>query len=352
MKTHKVIGLMSGTSLDGLDIAYCEFKNQDSSWMYSIIIAETIEFPETLLNKLQLSPMMSGEDLCKFHNEFGRYIGHSVNSFIRKHKIKPDLISSHGHTIFHQPDNRFTLQIGSGAEIAAVTGIDTVCDFRSTDIALGGQGAPLVPIGDELLFKNYDYCLNIGGIANISTNYNNKRIAWDICPSNMLLNYYAHKLDFEYDIGGQLAKNGKANQELLNELLNIEYHKLSYPKSLGREYVFNHYLPIITKLERNSNNILRTLIEMISQLIYNDICKLKNGVILATGGGSFNTFLIEQMKAKGLEIVLPDAQTISYKEALIFAFLGLLRKNNQLNTLQSVTGSSRNSISGAIYSGK
>ncbi len=352
MKKFTVIGLMSGTSLDGLDIAYCEFTQIDSKWHYSILEAETIEYSNDLKLKLQNAPKMSGEELSKFNNEFGRFIGNSVKSFITKTGLSPELISSHGHTIYHQPVHHFTFQIGSGAEIASITGIETVCDFRSTDVALGGQGAPLVPIGDELLFNNYDYCLNIGGIANISTNLDNKRIAWDICPANMLLNYYAKELGCEYDEGGKLASEGKLNSELLHELLSIDYHYAPYPKSLGREYVFNNFIPLISKYESNKFNILNTLIEMISVLIHKEIHKLKKGSILTTGGGAFNTYLIQRMKEKNLEIVLPDYQTISYKEALIFAFLGLLRKSEQVNTLKTVTGSSRNSIGGAIYLGK
>ncbi len=352
MKIYTIIGLMSGTSLDGLDVAYCKFSHEVSKWQYSIEKAKTIEYPKELSLKLQNAHQMTGENLLKFDNELGRFLGNSVKSFMEKYHLNPELISSHGHTIFHQPENQFTLQIGNGAEIASITGIDTVCNFRTTDIALGGQGAPLVPIGDELLFNKFDFCLNIGGIANISTNINSKRFAWDICPANMLLNYFASKLGFVYDKDGDIAKTGVINKELLSALLEIEYHKLPYPKSLGREYVFDKYLPTIIKYESNINNILCTLVEMISELIYQEVYKIGKGTILATGGGAFNTFLVEQMRKKGLEIKLPDSQIISYKEALIFAFLGLLRKTKQINTLKSVTGSSRNSIGGAIFSGK
>lgn len=352
MEKYQVIGLMSGTSLDGLDIALCEFSKSDEKWKYKILKAQTNKFSKELITKIQLAPNLSGEDLFKLHNEFGRFSGHSVVHFLEKNKSDVLIVASHGHTIFHQPLNSFTCQIGSGAEIAAITGIDTVCDFRTTDVAIGGQGAPLVPIGDELLFSEFDFCLNIGGIANISTRSQNQRVAWDICPANMILNFFANKINLEYDKDGEIAKSGRINHDLLEALIEIDFHKSSYPKSLGREYVFDVYLPIISKFESNINNILCTVVEMISILTKKSLSENNQGSIFVTGGGAFNSFLIERFREHELNIYLPDSQIISFKEALIFAFLGLLRKLERKNVLRTVTGSSRDSVSGAIYSGK
>ena len=226
MKQHsgnkfKVIGMMSGTSLDGLDLAAVEFILNNGRWNFSLISGETITYPEKWLNKLQKAPNLTGEQLIELHSEYGKFVGLEINKFIKKTGFVPDLIASHGHTVFHQPEKHFTFQAGNGAEIAAVTKITTVADFRTGDIALGGQGAPLVPIGDQLLFSEYDYCLNLGGFANISFESNQKQIAFDTGPANIILNYFAEKQGFKYDQNGNLGKRGKINPALLEKLNNI-----------------------------------------------------------------------------------------------------------------------------------
>jgi anhydro-N-acetylmuramic acid kinase len=352
MTKYKVIGLMSGTSLDGLDIAFCEFELEGRKWQYSIHHAETIPYSKSWQKKLSmLNTKSKSIEIAKINVEYGQLIGKLSKNFIIKHNIKPQFISSHGHTIFHQPENKLTLQIGHGASIAAETNLPVVCDFRSIDVALGGQGAPLVPIGDKLLFPEFNFCLNLGGFANISFEKNKKRIAFDICPVNTILNMIAKQTGQDYDKDGNLARQGSINENLLTELNNIDFYNHICPKSLGKEWLYNNFFPLINKYNINHKDKLRTLTEHIAIQISKIInLKPSNQKILVTGGGTYNKFLIETIKAKTKnEIVIPANILIDYKEALIFAFLGVLRFRNKINTLNSVTGASKQSIGGAIY---
>lgn len=345
VRSYWVIGIMSGTSLDGLDIAFCEFWTT-KSWQYRIHFAETINYTNEWKNKLYKAHLLSGYELTELHKDYGILIGESINAFIEKHRIPHiDLIASHGHTVFHQPDKQINLQIGNGAYIAALTGISTVYDFRTLDIALGGQGAPLVPLGDELLFSQYTYCLNIGGISNISFKQHQKRVAFDICPSNMVLNFLAQQKGLPYDKNGNLARTGKIDYTLLLKLNQLSYYQIQYPKSLGREWVEREFLPLLVEYPTSTENKLATCTEHIAYQI--GMCSQYNGKMLITGGGSHNTFLLERIsKYTKAQIVVPDKNTVDFKEALIFAFLGLLRWKGKINVLSSVTGAKSNSISG------
>jgi anhydro-N-acetylmuramic acid kinase len=278
------------------------------------------------------------------------FCGNSVKEFIKTNHIHDvEYIASHGHTVFHQPESGFSLQIGSGAVIAATSQIKTICDFRSGDVANLGQGAPLVPIGDKLLFSEYYACLNLGGFSNISYDINNNRIAYDICPANIVLNHFAKYYKQEYDKNGSIAKTGELIEELYNELNTIEYYQKATPKSLGREWLEKHFMPIISKYDKqNKNNILYSLVEHISYQISNELKDKEN--CLVTGGGAFNTFLIEQIQKKtACKLVIPDSNIVSFKEALIFAFLGYLRNIEEINCLASYTGARKDSCIGAIY---
>ncbi len=351
MKRYNVIGIMSGTSLDGLDIAYCNFLFSNNRWHYNILHAETIEYKPSWRQELQKLETLSGRELWAFHTKFGHFIGKQVDNFIKKHNLTIDFVCSHGHTVFHQPHLGFTSQIGDGASIAAECKKSVICDFRSTDVALGGQGAPLVPIGDKLLFDEYEFCLNIGGICNISFDKNGKRIAWDIAPANMILNYYASKINISFDEDGKIAEGGKTNIDLLNNLNNINYYKIDYPKSLGREYVFKHFVPLIDKYNLSISDILNTITEHISLEIAHSTNFLNNKQILITGGGALNKFLIKRIQFHNKnKIIIPDKNIIDFKEALIFAFLGVLRFENKINCLKEVTGALEDNIGGAIYS--
>ncbi|MFN5346985.1 MAG: anhydro-N-acetylmuramic acid kinase [Bacteroidota bacterium] len=357
MKNDIIIGLMSGTSMDGLDLCACEFKNNKNSIEFRIIHADTIPYSEEWRKKLWNAPELSGEKLIKLNHDLGTYYGKTTLAFIERNHLRPTLISSHGHTIFHQPQNGFTLQIGSGANIAALTGIDTICDFRSKDVALGGQGAPLVPIGDQFLFSNYEACLNLGGIANISFFQEGKQIAFDICPVNMALNYYAEKLNLNYDNKGQIASTGKIIQSLLDDLNRLSFYSEKGPKSLGKEWFDKYFLPVINESEKQNNStiadILRTIVEHIS-IQHSQIFSENNikGPVLISGGGALNDFLISRIISNSsTDIYIPDSNVINYKEALIFAFLGWLYCENKTNTLSSATGAKKDSIGGALYKG-
>lgn len=346
-----VIGLMSGTSLDGLDIVYVEF-NKSRIKNFKIVFSETISYDDYWKCNLTNSINKTKEELVALDLEYGKYLGEKVNLFISSNKIlNVDFIASHGHTVLHQPNKGITLQIGSGQKIMNITNKKVVCDFRTQDVIFGGQGAPLVPIGDELLFFNYDACLNLGGFANISYKQNSKRIAFDICPVNIVLNYYVSKLNFEYDDEGKIASKGVVNNKLLENLNSLEFYKKMHPKSLGLEWVKENILPLIDHFGLDVKDILRTFIEHIAIQISNAAKESKT--ILITGGGAFNKFLINRIEfLTDSKIIIPDDSTINYKEALIFALLGLLKLDNQINCLSSVTGASKDHSSGVIFTPK
>ncbi|MFA4852433.1 MAG: anhydro-N-acetylmuramic acid kinase [Bacteroidales bacterium] len=350
MNNYKVIGVMSGTSLDGVDIAYCNFSEDNSKWSYCIEYAETFPYSDTWKETLSTLDNSTAFRFVSVHKEYGHFLGKLVSDFIAKHHILPDFVASHGHTIFHQPDKRITCQIGDGAAIAAECGIPVVCDFRSVDVALGGQGAPLVPIGDKFLFPDFDYCLNLGGFANISYECNAKRIAFDISPVNIVLNRIAENSGKAYDDNGNLASAGYVNRELLNMLNDLEYYKKIHPKSLGKEWVMQYFNPLIDKFNLPDEDKLCTICEHIAFQIASVVNLAENKNMLVTGGGAYNSFLIVRLEEYcKCKIIIPDAKTIEYKEALIFAFLGVLRMNNKNNSLSSVTGATRDNISGAVY---
>lgn len=348
MKVYNVLGMMSGTSLDGVDLAFCEFTF-DGKWKYLIKCAETIHYPNEWINCLSTLINTDALTLTQINADYGRYLGTLAKDFIDKNNISPDFISSHGHTIFHQPDKGFTLQIGEGSYISAITGLPVVFNFRVLDVALGGQGAPLVPIGDHLLFNEFDYCLNLGGIANISFENNGKRIAFDICPVNIVLNYLAAITGSKYDSNGTIAAKGQVVSSLLNHLNQLDYYKKNPPKSLGREWINHHFLPLIIKDLSTIENKLRTVAEHISNQIAQVVNSLPRGKLLVTGGGAKNVFLVKLLKSKiSSEVIIPDVETIDFKEALIFAFLGVMRWRCEINTLASVTGASKDSCGGTI----
>lgn len=351
MEVYKVIGIMSGTSLDGLDLAFCTFRHDQKKWFYSIDAAQTIGYSTAWKESLRNVESASALDLAKIHSDYGHYIGEAVKDFISTIPVRPDFISSHGHTVFHQPGKKLTLQIGHGAAIAAIAGIPAICDFRSTDVALGGQGAPLVPIGDALLFGEYDYCLNIGGIANISYQANTQRLAFDICPANMVLNYLVSGLGMDYDKDGMLAAKGTVNKSLLKAFSSLPFYSVAPPKSLGKEWIFEQFIPLLEHSNLTIEDKLATVCEHIAREIYRALPENKNTQsLLITGGGAFNLHLLERIHKNGsLQVVVPDKETINFKEALIFAFLGVLRMRNEPNCLQSVTGALRDNVGGAIY---
>jgi len=349
MKSYVSIGVMSGTSLDGLDLAACRFTF-DRTWNFETIKAVTVPYSHKWVNRLSSAADLNALDFAFLNKDFGKFIGKQVAEFSADLPQKPDLVSSHGHTVFHQPQNKLTVQIGNGASIAVYSGLPTVCDFRSQDVALDGQGAPLVPIGDELLFGDYEYCLNLGGIANISFRENGERKAFDICPANMAFNLFIKELGFQYDLDGNYGRTGKVQEELLHLLNQLDFYQQKGPKSLGREWFEEEFLPLIHSFQLSPTDTLRTLYEHVSDQLSLAVDQYPKGRMLITGGGAHNVYLIELFSEKTKhKTIVPSAQIIDFKEAIIFAFLGVLRLREEPNCLKSVTGANYDHTGGAIY---
>jgi anhydro-N-acetylmuramic acid kinase len=350
MNTNEIfaIGLMSGTSLDGIDLVYVKFLKNNISF-FEILEAETVSYSLEWRQELQRAIHFCSSSLAVLDISYGVHLGNILHRFIGKHKIDTiDFIASHGHTILHQPDKGITLQIGSGAEIVKITQKRVVCDFRTQDVKLGGQGAPLVPIGDALLFSEFEFCLNLGGFSNVSYQKKGQRIAFDICPVNIVLNFYANKVGFAFDKQGEIAAKGVVNSHLLDALNTLDYYQLAAPKSLGLEWVQKEIFPLIARYKVEVPEALRTFVEHIAIQIAS-VVKNSNSV-LVTGGGVFNAFLIERIQHHSNGKLVASSNTlVNYKEALIFAFLGRLRIDNQINCLKSVTGARKNHSSGVVY---
>lgn len=351
MKSLTVIGCMSGTSLDGLDLCAVKFTQDEGIYDFEILCAETIAYADKLKTDLDQAFYKSPEELNQIDRNFGIFIGKGLDAFISRNNLEGqiDLIGSHGHTIFHDPSNEITVQIGDGQAIADEVALPVINNFRIKDVELGGQGAPLVPIGDKHLFGKYESCLNLGGISNISFDRNGERIAFDIGPANMPLNRIVkEKFGFEYDAGGKIAAKGEVNQELFTALENLEYYKIEPPKSLAREWIEGELFPQLNKFESISiEDKLRTLIEHEVAEIIRVFHKYAISSCLVTGGGAHNNLFIDRLKSlANTEVIIPQKELIEFKEALIFAFLAYLNANDQINTLASVTGASKDSIGG------
>lgn len=350
MNSWKVIGLMSGTSLDGVDVAGCTFHPGKDNYTFRIAHATTFRYDDHWSEALSRLHQASAMEYHRVHVDYGHFLGKTVNEFIRRSGFRPDIIASHGHTIFHQPAAGFTAQVGDGSAIAAETGITVVCDFRSADVAMGGQGAPLVPFGDRMLFGEYDACLNLGGFSNLSREEKGQRIAFDICPVNIVLNRLAGQLGEPYDPEGRLAASGSLNDNLLNKLDALPYYKASAPKSLRREWLETAFMPIILEAGLPARDALRTVCEHIARQIDNALGSGMGQSVLVTGGGAWNNFLIERLKVRSARnLVIPEPGLVDYKEALVFALLGLQRYLGQVNVLRSVTGCRLDHSAGALW---
>jgi len=335
---------MSGSSLDGLDLCVVDFGKTEDKWVYEIIHSETVEIPNQLREQLEKSPKLSSESLLTIDHNYGQWIGERVNTIVQP----LDLIAIHGHTVFHSPEKGLSLQIGNGEIIHQLTNVPTVINFRNLDIQLGGQGAPLVSMGEKLLFPEFDGFLNLGGICNGSFNPDANWIAGDIGPFNQVLNFYSEKLESPFDDKGQLASSGEMIQSLLDSWNSLDFFKSPFPKSLGNQWVKDHFLQ---DYAYPPTDVLRTFSTFISVKIADILNQYQPQRVMVTGGGAYNTFLVDQIrKQTKVEIVIPDKQLVEFKEALIFAFLGLLRIRNQPNVLSSCTGASKDSSSGDIYS--
>ena len=397
---YRVIGLMSGSSLDGLDIAFVELQEHAGKWAYDIKAADCYVYTDEWISKLKNSTKLNALDYQLLHTAYGQYIGEQVNNFIEEKNLQYQvaLIASHGHTTFHIPSKKMTAQLGDGAAIAAVTRLPVVTDLRAMDVALGGQGAPIVPIGEKLLLGGYDYFLNLGGIANISFRPHPKPlsereglsetlkekhllfsesssppssfgeggredevfIAFDVCPANRVLNLLANETGKEYDDAGKIAASGKVSIQLLDKLNKLDYYKLPFPKSLANDFGTDIVYPLIRDSGLEIRDSLATYVEHIAFQVKKSIhyspLTTHHSRLLATGGGAFNNFLIERLKENldelKIEVVIPDKNLVNYKEALIMALIGVLRWRQENNVLSSVTGASRDSIGGALWNGQ
>ncbi len=351
---YSLIGLMSGTSGDGLDVAYAHFEHQ-GDWNFEIVNAKTIPFPEELGRKITRAYSLSGLELAQLDVDFGKWMGEQVRDFCREFQINPMAVASHGHTVFHQPTKGLSLQIGNGWALHAASGKRIINDFRMLDLQLGGQGAPLVPIGDKLLFPKVDFCLNLGGIANISMEKEGSRIAFDCSPFNLLLNAEANKLGKAFDEGGSIARSGKICQALMEALDQLPFYTKKSAKSLGREEMENDYMPLIADFGLSPADVMRTLVEHFAAQIASVIrtfASHKRPLILITGGGAYHTFFIERLDhflEKNWFLYEASSKLIEFKEALIFAFLGVLKLRNENNCLASATGASHDSSGGTVY---
>ena len=350
MKECFVIGLMSGTSLDGLDIAYCSFSF-NKSWSYKILAFKTINYTPSYKERLRNAPILETSLLTNLSEDFGMLMAENVKNFVEDNSISQiDLIASHGHTVFHEPENGITLQIGNPKPIYDLLNIPVAYDFRTQDVSLGGQGAPLVPFVDQLLFSEYDACLNLGGFSNISFDDNGIRVAFDICPVNIVLNLWANKLGFDFDDKGILASSGEIHLPLLERLNKLDYYSKPLPKSLGCEWVVTNVLPLIKDEVLSEVDILRTYTEHAALQMVSVFSKYKLKTIFVSGGGVFNSFLLNRMNQMSNHISFKtDSQLVESKEAMAFAFLGLMKMNKQINVLSSVTGSVKDHSSGKIY---
>lgn len=348
MKSYNVIGIMSGTSLDGVDLAYCKFTYQEGVWTYKILKALSIAYQDSWKNKLSNGFNLNAEQLVDLSINYGEYLGNLALDFIQSNSLNVDFIASHGHTIFHKPEQAITLQIGDGQELARICKTPVIFDFRSLDVQLGGQGAPLVPIGDQLLFGNFDYCLNLGGFANISFEENKKRNAFDICGVNIVINSLCERIGKSYDHNGEIAASGEIIPDLLDKLNNLEFYQQKPPKSLGREWIEENILPLLSNNSIKTEDLLRTYYEHICQQITAVINEKTKSSVFITGGGAHNQFLMKLFKESGLNCIKASDELIDFKETLIFAFLGVLRMRNEVNCLSSVTGATRNCCGGRI----
>lgn len=351
--TFRMIGLMSGTSLDGLDLAYVEFTFR-KKWTFNLLEALTVRYDSAWERKLATAHTLTTAELLELHMAYGRFLGNQARAFLKRKKIaRVDAIASHGHTIFHQPEKGFTFQLGDGNAIHAASGRRVVADFRSLDVTLGGQGAPLVPVGDKLLFSAYDVCVNLGGIANLSMDVRGQRQAFDICFCNMALNFLVKETGIRFDNEGRLAAAGSINTSLLVKL-STAYNAIRKSRvSIGRELFETDFEPLLRSNEVSLQDKLRTVCESTAAEIADAVPRSRKPLrILCTGGGALNSFLMSEIQrklGKRAEAIIPSNQIIEFKEALIFAFLGVLRMRQEVNVLRSVTKAKRDSCSGVLF---
>lgn len=342
-----VIGVMSGSSLDGIDLACCRLEEAGTHWAFTFEGTRTVAYKAALRERLLRATQASAMELARLHRDVGRAIGDAVAEMLTSHPAS--LVSSHGHTIFHQPGEGLTLQIGCGASIAVRSGLPTVCDLRTKDVALGGQGAPLVPLGERLLFPEHQAFLNLGGISNISI-HGERSVGYDVGACNQVLDHLAAEAGEAYDEGGRIARAGEVHATLLAQLDALPFHAQAPPRSLGREWFETEVKPLIDEKGIPLPDRMRTVVEHITRMVARELDRNGAQRVLVTGGGAHNTLLLERLRERSRAVIdVPTKELVDQKEALIFALLGLLRWQGRTNTMASVTGAMRDSIGGAVY---
>ncbi len=355
MRTYKVLGIMSGSSMDGIDIALCNITDDDGKYTWEIDAAHTYPYDDKW--RVRLSQLRKADALAFAKTDvfYGHYLGQLVNDFVAKYQVSPDMVASHGHTVFHYPGELITRQVGDGASLSAICNLPVVSDFRSMDVAKGGEGAPLVAIGDELLFPEYDYCLNIGGFANISGMVGEYRVAFDISPANILLNRVARDLNLDYDHNGEIASKGAINYPLLAQLNEIDFYKLPFPKSLNRDWINEELWHLVKEGERLSpEDKMKTFVDHIATQIGKSLDYISSNnstgkKVMVTGGGAFNLTLMDYIRTHNdAEFIIPDEKLVKFKEALVFALMGVLRIENKVNIKKTYTGAKSDSVSGSL----
>lgn len=359
---YKVIGLMSGSSLDGLDIVYTHLEETRGQWSYEIKAAACEPYDAEWTDRLRHAQQLSVAEYLRLHTAYGHYLGEKVLGFMKKHDLehKVHFVASHGHTTFHDPASRTTGQVGDGAAIAAVTSLPVISDLRALDVALGGQGAPIVPIGDKLLLSGYDYLLNIGGIANLTVRKGQDILAFDISPANQALDILARRMGHDMDEDGAIAARGTLLQGVLSEMNEQEYYRRPAPKSLSNEQAVALAFPEMMESPHQVPDMLRTMVQHIAEQVAAAVREYPVDSVekkmLVTGGGAFNSFLLQCLQAEleplGVAVVVPDEMVIKFKEALVMALIGALRWREEVNVLSSVTGASRDSVGGALWMGQ
>lgn len=347
-KEYCILGVMSGTSLDGIDLAIVRWKHRPAA--YELLHATTLPYPRDWVQRLSTAKDLSATDRAALDISYTQYLGDTLAGYLDQHPDHTiDFISSHGHTVLHQPEKGITHQIGNLPVLATITRHPVVCDFRVADVALGGQGAPLVPAGERDLFSSYAACVNLGGFANITQLHGPYPVAFDICAVNTVLNGLAQRLGMDFDAEGALARSGKLLPVLLQTLDQLAFYQKHPPKSLGVEWIQQFIQPIFASVKHNTTeDILHTYCLHIAKQIGR--CLPQGEKVLFTGGGCYNRFLMEQIgQFSKATIELPSKAVIEYKEAIVFAYLGLLRWEERPNCLSSVTGADHDHSSGNIF---
>ncbi|EKD77317.1 MAG: hypothetical protein ACD_42C00381G0002 [uncultured bacterium] len=364
---HLYIGLMSGTSMDGIDAALVSFKNEKTL----LLGTTSIDIPANI--KSALTTLSRGDNiniklLGETDTQMGNLFADAVLDLLQKTNVdaqKIIAIGSHGQTIYHHPNSEhpFTLQIGDANIIAAKTNITTVADFRRRDIALGGQGAPLVPAFHDYLFRDRisdQFVVNIGGIANITylpaPNVGGI-FGFDTGPGNTLLDLWHEKhRQIPIDFNGEWARSGKLNHELLAHLLDDNYFKKAPPKSTGREYFNLKWLGEKLKIFAKNispNDIQYTLTELTAKTIASAITHTHTHTIFICGGGAFNIFLMQRLRANMPYFTACSTSEIGvdpkWVEASAFAWLAKQTIEKKPGNCPSVTGAAMESILGAVH---